>query len=118
MKIAHKLVGSFIGVSLLTGVVGAISVAQSYKIAEMLAQAEAQNVAEVMAGSIAHHAGYKQRSKFIEPSQELQDFAKSLHELQKRDIEVVNRQKVIIADAIPDGIGTTFDHDQGNRPPA
>ncbi|MBD2438984.1 hypothetical protein [Nostoc sp. FACHB-110] len=37
MKIAHKLVGSFIGVSLLTGVVGAVAVAQSQKIAETLA---------------------------------------------------------------------------------
>jgi len=37
MKISSKLLGSFIGISLLTGIVGAVAIIQSQKIAETLA---------------------------------------------------------------------------------
>ncbi|MFN6559080.1 MAG: sensor histidine kinase [Nostoc sp. ChiSLP01] len=45
MKISHKLLVSFVGVSLLTNVVGAVAIAQSQKIAQTLAIAEAEHVA-------------------------------------------------------------------------
>jgi CHASE3 domain sensor protein len=68
MKISHKLVGSFVGVSLLTSVVGAVAIAQNQKIAETLAILEAEHVAQVIASSIVHDAYYDQKSISIERS--------------------------------------------------
>ncbi|WP_414569759.1 HAMP domain-containing protein [Nostoc sp. CCY 9925] len=115
MKISHKLLVSFVGVSLLTNVVGVVAIAQSQKIAETLAIAEAEHVAQVVATSIAHDAYYDKKSISIERSDELQHYTNLLHNLQKRDIVVVNRQKLILADAVPENVGTIFDHDQGNE---
>ncbi|MEH2194332.1 MAG: ATP-binding protein [Nostoc sp.] len=115
MKISYKLVGSFIGVSLLTSVVGVVAIAQSQKIAETIAISEAEHVAQVIGASISHYSYYDQKSISIERSQELQHYTNLLHDLQKRDIVVVNRQKLILADAVPENVGSIFDHDQGNE---
>ncbi|WGV27527.1 sensor histidine kinase [Halotia branconii] len=115
MKISHKLIGSFVGVSLLTNIVGAVAIAQSQKIAETLAISEAEDVAQVLATSIAHDAYYDNKSISSERSDELQHYIKLLHDLQKRDLVLVNRQKLILADAVPENIGTIFEHDQGNE---
>jgi hypothetical protein len=115
MKIAQKLITSFIGISLLTGVVGAVSVAQSHKIAEKLAIAEAEHVAQVLATLIVNYSFENGQSISVENSKKLQYYAKKLHDLQQRDIVVVDRQKLILADAIPENVGTTFDHDLGNE---
>ncbi|MDZ8184498.1 MAG: ATP-binding protein [Nostoc sp. ChiSLP02] len=115
MKISHKLLVSFVGISLLTNVVGVVAIAQSQKIAETLAIAEAEHVAQVVATSITHDAYYDKKSISIEHSDELQHYTNLLHDLQKRDIVVVNRQKLILADAVPENVGTIFDHDQGNE---
>lgn len=115
MKISHKLIGSFVGVSLLTSVVGVVAIAQSQQIAETLAIAEAEHVAQVIATSITHDAYYDQKPISIERSDELQHYTNLLHDLQKRDIVVVNPQKLILADAVPENVGTIFVHDQGNE---
>lgn len=115
MKISHKLVGSFVGVSLLTSVVGGVAIAQSQKIAETLAIAEAEHVSQVVATSIAHDAYYNQKFISLEYSDQLQDYTNLLHGLQKRDLVVVNRQKLILADAVLQNVGTYFHHDQGNE---
>ena len=116
MKISHKLVSSFIGISLLTGVVGAVGDRPKVKkITETLAIKEAEHVAQVIAISIAHHSSYDQKSIALEPSNDLQSYIMLLHKLQKRDIEVVNRQKLIVADAVPEDVGTVLEDDQGKE---
>ncbi|MEH2291560.1 sensor histidine kinase [Nostoc sp.] len=114
MKISHKLLGSFVGISLLTSLVGAVAIAQNQKIAETLAIAEAQHVAQVLAVSI-HHISDDYESISVQRSAELQDLVNLLHNLQKRDIVVVNRQKLILADTVPENVGTIFDEDKGNE---
>lgn len=101
MKISHKLVGSFIGASLLTGVVGAVAVTKSLTITQTIAMAEAEHVAQVLAASISHNF-YSQQTVSIDQAPNLQNYANQLHELQKRDIVVVNKQKLILADAVRD----------------
>jgi signal transduction histidine kinase len=115
MKISHKLVGSFVSVSLLTSVVGTVAIAQSQIITEALAIAEAEHVAQVLATSIAYNTYYDQKPISLERSDRLQHYTNLLHDLQKRDIVVVNRQKLILADAVPENVSTIFDHDQGNE---
>ncbi|MEH2318447.1 hypothetical protein [Nostoc sp.] len=115
MKISHKLLGSFVGISLLTSFVGAVAIAQNQKIAETLAIAEAEHVGQVLAVSIVHHIPDDGKSISVQESDELQDLTNLLHDLQKRDIVVVNRQKLILADTVPENVGTIFDHDKGNE---
>jgi signal transduction histidine kinase len=38
-----------------------------------------------------------------------------MHELQNRDLAVVDRQKLVLADAVPEEVGAHFEHDQGNE---
>lgn len=57
MKISSKLVASFVGVSTLTSLVGIVAIIQSQKIAETLAIAAAENVAQVIATSIGYRLG-------------------------------------------------------------
>lgn len=114
MKIPHKLLGSFCGISLLTAAVGVVAVSESQKIAETLAINEAEDVARVLAVSIAHST-VDRGDTFIQESAELQHFTDFLHDDQKRDIVVVDRQKLIVADAVPENVGTVFEHDLGNE---
>ncbi len=115
MKISHKLLRSFAGISLLTSLVGAVAIAQNQKIAETLAITEAQHVAQVLATSISQDQDNYLKLPGVNRANKLQDFANLLHELQKRDIVVVNQQKLILADAVPENVGTIFDHDKGNE---
>ncbi|AUT02747.1 ATPase [Nostoc sp. CENA543] len=112
MKISHKLLLSFVSISLLTSVVGVVAIAQSKKIAETLAIKEAEEVAQVLATSIVHHSATHGESIF---SNELQTYVLQLHHLQRRDIEVVNRETRIVADVVPDDIGTILEGKQGKE---
>ncbi|XGV98707.1 MAG: ATP-binding protein [Leptolyngbya sp. BL-A-14] len=114
IKISHKLVGSFIGVSLLTGVVGAVAIAQYRSMAETLAIAEAEHVAQVISPSILHRHS-DQSLTSLKYTEDLKSYITRLHQLQQRDVSVVNREKLILADAVPEEIGTNFAHDQGNE---
>ena len=116
MNISHKLVGSFIGMSLLTGVVGAVAIAQSQKMAETLAIAGAKNTAQVLATDIASDS-QKHRELLVRYSHsgELQRYITQLRDLQNRDIEVVNRQLRIVAGASPDDVGKVLRPDQSNE---
>ncbi|MHC5598460.1 MAG: hypothetical protein ACYTXC_21385 [Nostoc sp.] len=49
MKIRHKLISGFIGISLLTGVVGGVAIYQQFQISQKLAIKESQQVAETIA---------------------------------------------------------------------
>ncbi len=115
MKISHKLIGSFIGVSLLTGVVGAVAIAQSQKIAETLAILEAEDVAKVISTVLLNDLRYSQESGLFKSSDQLRNNVQLLHDQQKRDIEVVDLEKKILADTVSEGVGTTFEHDKGNE---
>jgi len=115
MKISHKLVGSFIGISLLTGVVGAVAVAQSQKIAETLVLNNAEDVAETFAYLVTDIAYNDQQLTSIQSSNKLQGAIMQLARQQERDVVVVNRQKLILADSIPEEIDTIFEHDHGNE---
>ena len=114
MKISHKLVGSFISVSFLTGVVGVVAIAQTQKMAETLAIAEAEHVAQVIGTSVFHRR-HARESLALEYSEPLQHYIMQLHTLQKRDISVVDRRKLVLADAVPEEVGIDFGHDQNNE---
>jgi signal transduction histidine kinase len=45
----------------------------------------------------------------------LQDHVISLHKKRQRDLEIVDRNKIILADVVPEDIGTRLDHDRNNE---
>ncbi|MEH2064467.1 MAG: ATP-binding protein [Nostoc sp.] len=119
MKIRHKLISGFIGISLLTAVVGGVAISQQFQISQKLAIKESQQVAETIANFLTSTHKYKSDETgnfvFYQDSEEVQSFTEKLHNLQKRDIVVVDIKKHILADAVPENIGTTFDHDRNNE---
>ncbi|GAX40170.1 multi-sensor hybrid histidine kinase [Tolypothrix sp. NIES-4075] len=115
MKIAHKLVSSFIGVSLLTGLVGTVAIVQSQKIAETLAIEEAKHVAQIISTIITTDDNKINELRKFEHNGELENMVDTLHSLQQRDIVVVDRQKRILADVVAENVGTIFNHDLGNE---
>ncbi|MBO3460216.1 HAMP domain-containing histidine kinase [Aetokthonos hydrillicola Thurmond2011] len=114
MKISHKLVGSFVGVSFLTSIVGVVGISQSERIAANLATKEAEHAAQVVAIFVSHVQEDALATGVSHPN-DLQYFTSFLHNQQKRDIAVVNRQKLILADAVPREVGTIFEEDKGNE---
>src|SRR5882757_5668549 len=80
------------------------------------ALAEATSVARQLATAIAFKAADAPRS-LVERPEALREFVTAQHNGSKRDLVVVDRGKIILAD-IPgeeQNVGTTFDHDLGNE---
>ncbi|MEH1859965.1 MAG: hypothetical protein V7L21_18635 [Nostoc sp.] len=45
----------------------------------------------------------------------LQEHVQLLHKQRQRDLEIVNRNKIILADVVTEDIGTRLDHDRNNE---
>src|SRR6187402_729975 len=111
MKIGQRLIAGFVGIALLVALVGAIAVQEQLAIAKLAAITEATHVAESAAYTITYTDSSSDRSGLYHDPAALQAFIMNLHELQDRDVEVVDTHKVILADAAPEDIGTLVDHD-------
>ncbi|BAY30399.1 integral membrane sensor signal transduction histidine kinase [Nostoc carneum NIES-2107] len=115
MKISHKLILGFVGIATLTGAIGAIAVEQQSQAAKYLARQEAEEVAMLL-GYFANHELEVQKPRSpTEMLAKLQNHVLALHNQRQRDIEIVDRNKIILADVIPEDIGTKLDHDQNNE---
>jgi len=99
LSLRTKLLLGLLLVYLIPSLVGVYAIQQQSKGARQAAIAEATNIA----GIIALEARQDEAG--------LQEFILALHNSQKRDFEVINLDKVILADAIPQGVGTTFAND-------
>src|SRR5574341_1189728 len=98
-----KLLLGFLGVLILSSLVGVFSVQQQFRSAEQTTVTEASNVADVVSGVVARN------------QVELQELVIQLHESQQRDVEVVGPDLRILADAVPEGVGTIFEGDQNGE---
>ncbi len=110
MLIKHKLVTSFLAVSLLIGVLGGLGFYHSIGEAERIAQHEAESIARTVAFDIAGHAQTGTPSLFFD-SAVIQGDIQRLKYLHDRDIVLVDLDQRIIADAVPSEIGSIFNHD-------
>ncbi|MDY6898140.1 MAG: HAMP domain-containing sensor histidine kinase [Cyanobacteriota bacterium] len=107
MKIKQKLTLGFFGISLLTAIVGIVSVIEQCRQAETLAMIEAQEVAETISAFATQTIGEKTLTP--EVSSKLQEYTMSLYKLRKRDIEIIGKDGKIQADVIPENIGKVFE---------
>ena len=114
MTVRRKLMLSFLAVALLIGILGAFTFSRSIQQAEHAAWHEATAVAQTISALLSEYVddgGARDRSD----GDDLQEHILRLKELHRRDIVVVDRGKKIIADAVPEEIGTEFRHDKGNE---
>jgi PAS domain S-box-containing protein len=102
-------------IALTVGLVGAIAASRQVAAARALAISEAQQVALSIAASITHEPPHRQHPSLYQDNKYLQDYVSQQHILHQRDLEVLNLNKEIIAEAVPDDIGKIFTHDELNE---
>jgi signal transduction histidine kinase/DNA-binding response OmpR family regulator len=115
MNIGQRLIAGFVGIALLVALVGAIAVQQQLAMAKVAAVAEATHVAESSAYTITYSDESTGQNELYRDPAALQEFILQLHELQGRDVEVVDTHKKILADAAPEDIGTFVEHDPDDQ---
>ena len=104
MSIKLRLIGGFLGIAFLVAITGAIAVLEQLQTAEQAAIVEAKNIGETIGLAVV-----------ARDQENLQSFITRLHASQQRDVEVVDLNKRILADAVPEDVGTILTHDTGNE---
>ena len=115
MKISQKLISGILGMATISVIVGVISTYQQLKMAKYLAQQEAEEVAGLLGYFVSHELEnheIRSREKMLA---HLQEHVESLHKQRQRDLEIVDRHKIILADVVAEDIGTRLDHDRNNE---
>jgi diguanylate cyclase (GGDEF)-like protein/PAS domain S-box-containing protein len=116
MRIKTQIIATLLSAAALIGAVGAIAIVSQMSLTRSAALAEATSVARQLAEAIAFKTSDLPRPLFDKP-EVLRDFVASQHSLSKRDLVILDRGKVILAD-IPgeeQNVGRSFDHDRGNE---
>ncbi|MEH2412331.1 sensor histidine kinase [Nostoc sp.] len=115
MKISQKLISGILGMVTLSGMIGAINANQQLKIAKYLAQQEAEEVAGLLGYFVSHEFQYHEMRSRDQILADLQNHVQALHKQHQRDLEIVDRNKIILADVVAEDIGTRLDHDRNNE---
>ncbi|PHM05757.1 HAMP domain-containing protein, partial [Nostoc sp. 'Peltigera malacea cyanobiont' DB3992] len=115
MKISQKLISGILGMVTLSGTIGAISAHQQLNIAKYLAQQEAEEVAGLLGYFVSHELQYHEMRSPDKMLAQLQEHVQSLHKQRQRDLEIVDRNKIILADVAAEDIGTQLNHDLNNE---
>jgi PAS domain S-box-containing protein len=114
MTVRFRLTAGYFVISLLVVLVGATAIFELLESSRPAAVAEARNVAESIGGTITFLDDESGSELFDNPEQ-LKRFAAALSRSYGRDIVVTNRNKRIMADAIPAEVGTVYDGDPGGE---
>ncbi|MFN6464876.1 MAG: ATP-binding protein [Nostoc sp. DedVER02] len=115
MKISQKLTSGILGMATLSVMIGAMSAYQQVKIAKYLAQQEAEEVAGLLGYFVSHEFEYHEMRSREEMLAQLQEHIQSLHKQRQRDLEIVDRNKIILADVVTEDIGTRLNRDRNNE---
>ncbi|MBM2623686.1 EAL domain-containing protein [Actinoplanes sp. LDG1-06] len=119
MNVRQKLLGGFLTVAAMVAVTGAVVLRADAETTRQAAITEAEQVARGIAKDVAFGLAAdtegEQPPSLIEHPGALRAYLERLHDLQNRDIVVVDTGKRILADAVPENAGMPFDHDLGNE---
>ncbi|MEH1999924.1 MAG: ATP-binding protein [Nostoc sp.] len=115
MKISQKLISGILGMVTLSGTIGAINANQQLKMAKYLALQEAEEVAGLLGYFVSHELQYHEMRSREEMLAHLQEHVQALHKQRQRDLEIVDGNKIILADVVTEDIGTRLDHDRNNE---
>jgi PAS domain S-box-containing protein len=105
MKIRAKLTLAFLGIALLLAIVSAVAIFYYWRAAETAAVTEAKNIALSMAHEI-YFQGNERDTVLRENQKTLERLVLDLHNELRRDIEIVDMDGRIVADAVAEDIGT------------
>jgi len=114
MTIRRKLMLSFFAAALVIGVLGVLAFYRAMHRAEHFSVHEAAAVAQSVAALLNEYVDSSDRPDPRKRA-DLQEHILRLKEIQQRDIVIVDLRKRIIADAVPEEVGTVFDHDKGEE---
>ncbi|WP_250007710.1 EAL domain-containing protein [Actinoplanes sp. M2I2] len=119
MNVRQTLLGGFLTVAAMVAVTGGVVLHADAETTSKAAITEAEQVARGIAKDVAFGLAVDTPGEtppaLIDQPIALASYLKRLHELQERDVVVVDAQQRILADAIPANVGTVFDHDTGNE---
>ncbi len=115
MSIKLKVIVWFSVIILLVVILGAYAVNRQLNTANVLAIKDAEHVAASIAASIVHEPTKATYPAIYKDQNALQDYIGKLHEVNKRDLEVIGLDHIIIADAITTHIGKVYHYDTHNE---
>jgi signal transduction histidine kinase len=115
MKISQKLISGILGMAILSAVIGAINAYQQLNLAKYLAQQEAEELSGLLGYFVSHELEYHEMRSQEKLLADLQNHVQSLHKQRQRDVEIVDRNKIILADVVEEDIGKRLDHDRNNE---
>ncbi|MFI5892937.1 putative bifunctional diguanylate cyclase/phosphodiesterase [Actinoplanes sp. NPDC051513] len=115
MDVRHKVLGAFLAAAALVAGTGAIVLHANSAAARNAAVAAAEQVAHGISRDVAlglppERIGDAGTPLFFNPGA-LASYLQRLHDLQDRDIVVVDRFQRILADVVPEEVGATFTED-------
>jgi signal transduction histidine kinase/CheY-like chemotaxis protein len=116
MTLWRRLLLSYLAVALLMGAVGAIAVTRQIQTTRAGVIDEARNVAAEFAyGITLNNAELDSQPLNSDASRRrIQAYVAALHSSQQRDIEVLDTDGRIVADVVPEDIGTVIDDQNGS----
>ncbi len=115
MKIIYKLALGILIVGLLGGVLGAVAIKLQLDSVEATARREAETVATMLVHLLHHEMADHGDVTLAAAQAELQKFVEAFYAMHQSDIVIVDTDKKIIADAIPQNVGTRFQYDPGSE---
>jgi len=116
VRIKTQIIATLLSAAVLIGLVGAVAIISQMSLTRTTALAEATSVGRQLAEAVAFKAADAPRPLLERPGA-LQAFVALQHSRSKRDLVIVDRSKIILAD-IPgeeENVGKPFDHDRGNE---
>jgi len=116
MKIRLKLTLGILIVGLLGSVLGtAATIKLQLDSVEATASREAETVATMLVHLLHHEMSDHGDVTLAAAQAELQKFVEAFYAMHQNDIVIVDTDKQIIADAIPQNVGTRFQYDPGSE---
>ena len=119
MDVRRKLLGAFLAAAALVAATGGVVLRADSVSAKQAAIAAAEQVARGIAKDVAYglpppRVGEGSTPLFYDP-EALASYLGRVHDLQDRDIVVVDRYRTILADAVPSEVGNAYVEDPGGQ---
>jgi hypothetical protein len=115
MSLRLKIILWFVAIAVMVGGLGAVAVNRQKAAAEVLALKDAEHIVASLGASITFEDNPQTNPSLYRNPQALQHYVELLHNVYHRDLEIVDLNKIIIADVIKKDIGTLLTHDPNNE---
>ncbi|MFI5912020.1 EAL domain-containing protein [Dactylosporangium sp. NPDC051541] len=119
MSVRQKLLGGYLIVAALVALIGAMTWRIDAASARRAAVTEAEHIAQGVSNDVgfglpADTAGETPKPLYRDPAA-LATYLRRLHAMQERDIVIVDREQIVLGDAVPENVGTRFDSDTADE---